>query len=138
MAGGLKVSRVQKKGQVTIPSEIRERLGVQEGDLIAFIETSAGVLLSPQVVVPSAPRVYGPASEDGSGFQFEQFINFAQRLAQPPGRTPTPAQATQSPVEMTYGIFAPRRQPEDFAELRQAFIAGVAHNAASTAYSDPG
>lgn len=49
----LKVSRLQKRGQVTIPMEIRQRLGLEEGDLVAFIETAAGVVISPQEVVPA-------------------------------------------------------------------------------------
>lgn len=51
MAMALKLSKVQKKGQVTIPIEIRENLGIQEGDLMAFIQTEDGVLMSPQSVV---------------------------------------------------------------------------------------
>jgi AbrB family looped-hinge helix DNA binding protein len=45
------LSAVQAKGQVTIPSEIRKRLGLKKGDLVAFIETDRGVLISPQEVV---------------------------------------------------------------------------------------
>ena len=50
MNSNLKVSRVQKKGQVTIPIEIRDRLGIQEGDLIAFVETDEGVLITRQEI----------------------------------------------------------------------------------------
>lgn len=46
-----KLSKVQAKGQVTIPVEIRERLGLEKGDLVAFVETEQGVLISPQEVV---------------------------------------------------------------------------------------
>jgi AbrB family looped-hinge helix DNA binding protein len=48
MATRLQVSRVQKKGQVTIPAEIRERLGIKEGDLVVFTEAEGGVLVKPQ------------------------------------------------------------------------------------------
>jgi AbrB family looped-hinge helix DNA binding protein len=47
----LKLSAVQAKGQVTIPASIRERLGLKKGDLVAFVETSRGVLITPQEVV---------------------------------------------------------------------------------------
>lgn len=56
----LKLSRIQKKRQVTIPVEIRQRLGLVEGDLVAFIETDAGILLAPQTVVPTLPRLPQP------------------------------------------------------------------------------
>jgi AbrB family looped-hinge helix DNA binding protein len=53
MPTSLKLSRVQRKGQVTIPQEIRLRLGLQEGDLVAFVETDQGVVITPQKVVPA-------------------------------------------------------------------------------------
>jgi AbrB family looped-hinge helix DNA binding protein len=51
MAQRLKVSRLQERGQVTIPREIRERLGLEPGDMIAFIEIDQGILISPQEVI---------------------------------------------------------------------------------------
>lgn len=51
MTQRLRVSRLQERGQVTIPIEIRERLGLEPGDMIAFIETDQGVLISPQEVI---------------------------------------------------------------------------------------
>ena len=47
----MKLSAVQEKGQVTIPAEIRRKLGLKKGDLVAFVETEQGVLISPQEVV---------------------------------------------------------------------------------------
>ena len=46
-----KLSKVQAKGQITIPADIRERWGLKPGDLVAFVETEDGVLISPQEVV---------------------------------------------------------------------------------------
>jgi antitoxin PrlF len=51
MATKLKVSRLQERGQVTIPLEIREKLGLEPGDMIAFVETEQGILISPQEMV---------------------------------------------------------------------------------------
>jgi antitoxin PrlF len=47
----LRLSVMQEKGQVTIPTEIRKRLGLKKGDRVSFIETEQGVLISPQEVV---------------------------------------------------------------------------------------
>lgn len=47
----LKLSTVQEKGQVTIPAEIRARLGLKKGDRVAFVETDRGVLISRQEVI---------------------------------------------------------------------------------------
>ena len=51
VATAQKLSIMQKKGQVTIPAEIRNRLGLKEGDVVAFTETDEGVLISPQAVI---------------------------------------------------------------------------------------
>jgi AbrB family looped-hinge helix DNA binding protein len=47
------VVRVQEKGQVTIPREIREKLDLKKGDLVTFVETDAGVVIKPAEVVVS-------------------------------------------------------------------------------------
>jgi antitoxin PrlF len=60
-----KLSRVQGKGQVTIPTEIRKKLGLKKGDLVAFVETEDGVLLSPrEVVVAKALEKIGAALQE--------------------------------------------------------------------------
>jgi antitoxin PrlF len=46
-----KLVRVQEKGQVTIPREIRKKLGLKRGDLVAVMETPEGVFITPQQVV---------------------------------------------------------------------------------------
>ena len=48
---GITSVRVQAKGQVTIPKEIREKLNLQPGDLVVFIDTEDGVLVKPAAVV---------------------------------------------------------------------------------------
>jgi antitoxin PrlF len=46
-----KLVRMQEKGQVTIPQEIRKKLGLKRGDLVAVMETPDGVFITPQQVV---------------------------------------------------------------------------------------
>jgi antitoxin PrlF len=46
-----KLVRVQEKGQVTIPTEIRKKLGLKRGDLVAVMETPEGVFITPQQVL---------------------------------------------------------------------------------------
>jgi antitoxin PrlF len=46
-----KFVRVQEKGQVTIPTEIRKKLGLKRGDLVAVVETPEGIFITPQQVV---------------------------------------------------------------------------------------
>ena len=46
-----KLVRVQEKGQVTLPADVRRRLGLKKGDLVEVTETDEGVLISPRQVV---------------------------------------------------------------------------------------
>lgn len=46
-----KLVRIQEKGQVTLPSEVRKRLGLRKGDLVSVVDTPEGVLIRPQQVL---------------------------------------------------------------------------------------
>lgn len=39
--------RVQEKGQITLPADVRKWLGLKKDDLVAVIETPDGVLITP-------------------------------------------------------------------------------------------
>ena len=43
----MKTYSITPKGQVTIPTEIREKLKLKPGDKITYIDTDSGVLLKP-------------------------------------------------------------------------------------------
>ncbi len=43
-----KLIRVQERGQVTLPADVRRKLGLKKGDLVAIIATPDGVLITPQ------------------------------------------------------------------------------------------
>ena len=42
---------MQEKGQITIPAQIRKKLGLKKGALVSFIETAKGVIISPQEII---------------------------------------------------------------------------------------
>ena len=77
------LSVVTRKGQITLPAEIRRSLGIREGDKVAISlgdSEEAPVILRPMHSVAAA----------------------------------------------TFGAVMPRKQPEDFQELRGLFEEGVA------------
>jgi len=39
--------RVQEKGQVTIPRDLRRKLRLRKGDMVTFMETAQGVVIRP-------------------------------------------------------------------------------------------
>ncbi len=67
-----------RKGQITIPAEIRRALGLKEGDKVA-------------ILLPD------------------------------PGSDEIHLHPVHSVAEVTFGAFSPRKCPEDFRELREAF-----------------
>lgn len=70
----LKLSTVQEKGQVTIPAEIRRKLGLKKGDYVAFVETEDGVLISPrEVVTMKALREIGVSLKE-KGISLEELL----------------------------------------------------------------
>jgi AbrB family looped-hinge helix DNA binding protein len=46
-----KLVRVQEKGQVTLPAEVRRNLGLKKGDLVAVTQTPEGILIIPQEIL---------------------------------------------------------------------------------------
>jgi len=72
--------RVQEKGQVTIPLQIRKRLKLKKGDLVAFVETNAGVLITPaEVVVTQAAEAISRSLKE-KGVTLEQLIERGREI----------------------------------------------------------
>lgn len=46
-----KLIRVQEKGQVTLPADLRRKLGIKKGDLVSVEETDGKLLITPQEVI---------------------------------------------------------------------------------------
>ena len=59
------VSRVTTKGQVTIPSELRKKLGIREGDKVVFIEKDGLLFLgnSNRIVLEDFARTMAGEAE---------------------------------------------------------------------------
>lgn len=90
-----KLVRVQEKGQVTLPAEVRKRLGLKKGDLVAVVETEEGVLITPQeVLATKALDRIGQVLRE-QGLSLEELI--------PSGR-----EVRGELVKETYGIDAER------------------------------
>jgi antitoxin PrlF len=61
------LATVRKKGQITIPLEMRRKLGLEEGSVVAFVITEDGILISPREVltVQALDRIEQALSEQG-------------------------------------------------------------------------
>ena len=57
--------KIQRKGQLTLPSRVRNRLGLSEGDLVDVKVRTANIVITPQGIIdrskfPSADEEYTP------------------------------------------------------------------------------
>ena len=74
------VVRVQEKGQVTIPLEIRQKLGLKKGDLVIFVETEQGIVIKPaEVIVAEALDEIGQALKE-KGISLEELIERGREI----------------------------------------------------------
>ena len=72
--------RVQAKGQVTIPTKIRKKLDLRQGDLVTFEETDEGVLIKPaRVIVKEALEEIGEALK-AEGITLEQMMARSHKI----------------------------------------------------------
>lgn len=62
----MKTSEVTRNGRVTIPEEIREKLGVRPGDEVTFAETEAGIVIRKAVPEDRFGKWRGVADADQS------------------------------------------------------------------------
>ncbi len=80
MAEQVKLATVQKRGQVTIPIELRRKFGIEEGGIVAFIETEEGILISPrEVLAMDALDRIGEALKE-QGVTLEELIESGREI----------------------------------------------------------
>jgi bifunctional DNA-binding transcriptional regulator/antitoxin component of YhaV-PrlF toxin-antitoxin module len=48
-----KLSIVQSRGQITLPTELRNKYNITKGAVVGFKETEQGILITPQQVIAS-------------------------------------------------------------------------------------
>jgi AbrB family looped-hinge helix DNA binding protein len=68
------LTRIQEKGQVTLPAAVRRRLGLKKGDLVAVTETPDGILITPQEVVATKALAEIGAALQEQGLSLEEMI----------------------------------------------------------------
>ncbi|NMB24626.1 MAG: AbrB/MazE/SpoVT family DNA-binding domain-containing protein [Firmicutes bacterium] len=52
-------ARVTSKGQVTIPKDVRDKLGLRQGDELVFRETSEGYVIQKEILVSPFDKYVG-------------------------------------------------------------------------------
>src|ERR1700733_2695450 len=62
-------TKIQNKGQVTIPTHVREQAGLSKGDLVEFSYQRGKIVITPKLVIdrsqlPNADDEYTPAERE--------------------------------------------------------------------------
>ncbi len=75
-----RIYSIQENGQVTLPSEWREKYGLKKGDAVAFVETDQGLLVLPkQAVVLDALEDIGDALKE-RGVTLDELIERGRNI----------------------------------------------------------
>jgi AbrB family looped-hinge helix DNA binding protein len=89
-----KLVRIQEKGQVTIPTEIRKKLGLKQGDLVAVMETPDGVFITPSKCSQPKPWIALAISSRNKGSRLTSSLRQAgtseQIFCKKPMASPNP------------------------------------------------
>lgn len=74
-------TRVGRRGQITLPREVRRRIKVEEGDQIAFILQGESVLIKPltQSLLDMRGRVEVTGEQDFDAIRKEAIANRSRR-----------------------------------------------------------
>ena len=72
--------RVQEKGQVTLPTELRKKLGLKKGDLVEVAETPQGLLITPQQAVATRALDEIGAALRERGVTLEELIESGREI----------------------------------------------------------
>jgi len=75
-----RLSRVQSKGQVTIPAEIRKKPGLKKGDLVAFVETEQGIVIWPQELIATEALDDIGMALKAKGVSLEELMQFGRDI----------------------------------------------------------
>jgi AbrB family looped-hinge helix DNA binding protein len=75
-----KLVRIQDKGQVTLPVEVRKQFGLKKGDLVAVTATPEGVLITPQEVIATKALDTLGAMLREQGLSLEELIDSGRAI----------------------------------------------------------
>ena len=53
----MQLSKIKQKGQVTIPTEIRQELGLEDGDYVEITREGGRIVMTPRDVIERHPAI---------------------------------------------------------------------------------
>ncbi len=65
---------------MTLPAEVRRRLGIKKGDLVAVTETAEGILITPSELITRREIAELDQVLKSSGLTFEQLIESGREI----------------------------------------------------------
>lgn len=49
----MRLALIQKRGQLTVPADLRRKYGLEQGSVVAIVDEEDGIKLTPQEVMPA-------------------------------------------------------------------------------------
>ncbi len=80
----MNLARITTKGQITIPIEIRKKLGVKDGDKVLFIEQEGKIMLanSNRVAWDNIQKAMEGEAEKAGFYTEEDVVNYCKEIRQ--------------------------------------------------------
>lgn len=78
----MELAKISSKGQITIPIEIRKKLGVKEGDKVLFVEENGNILImnSTMLAFRKAQQAFDGEAEKAGLKSEEDVVNLIKEL----------------------------------------------------------
>jgi len=78
----MELAKISSKGQITIPIEIRKKLGVKEGDKVLFVEENGNILImnSTMLAIKKAQQAFDGEAEKAGLKSEEDVVNLIKEL----------------------------------------------------------
>lgn len=72
--------RVEVDGQVTLPPDVRGKLGLKQGDLVSVVETEDGLLLTPETLIAARDIDRTEAELRAQGLSLDDLIDSGREI----------------------------------------------------------
>jgi AbrB family looped-hinge helix DNA binding protein len=75
-----RVVQVEADGQITVPADLREKLGLKRGDLVSVVETSEGLLLTNETLIANRDHDLVDGALKKQGLSLDELVESGREI----------------------------------------------------------
>jgi|tagenome__1003787_1003787.scaffolds.fasta_scaffold15589036_2 antitoxin PrlF len=79
-AASRRVIQVESEGQITLPADLRKKLGLKRGDLVSVVETPAGLLLTNEALIAKQDFEHVESELGKQGLSLDELIESGREI----------------------------------------------------------